>query len=71
VFRRLGQEYRRYVRDYELHIEDEDLMWDKIREQIEDGEPVEVGKLALALELGTLGIDSEPARETLLARRLT
>lgn len=65
VFRQLGREYRRYVRDYELHIDGEDLMWDKIRQQIEDGEEVPVGKLALALELDTLGIDPEPVREAL------
>lgn len=65
VFQRLGREYRRYVRDYELRIDGEDLMWDEIRQQIEDNEEVPVGKLALALELDALDIDNESIREAL------
>lgn len=63
VFRRLGREYRRYVRDFELRIEGEDIMWDRIRRQLEEGEEVPVEKLMLALEMDTLDVDAEPMQE--------
>lgn len=65
VFRRLGSEYRRYVRDYELRIEGEELMWDSIRAQLDQGEDVPLEKLALALETGTLDVDPEPIQDAL------
>lgn len=65
VFRRLGQEYRRYIRDFELRIEGEDIMWDRIRRQLEEGEEVPVEKLMLALEMDTLGVATEPIQEAL------
>lgn len=63
VFRRLGEEYRRYVRSVDLQVEGEDLMWGQIRRALEEGEDVPAEKLLLALEMDTLGVDAEPIRE--------
>lgn len=63
VFRRLGEEYRRYVRNVNLEVEGEDLMWGQIRRALEEGEDVPAEKLLLALEMDTLGVDAEPIRE--------
>lgn len=65
VFRRLGREYRRYVRDYNLEIEGEDLMWGQIQRALEEGEEVPAEKLLLALEMDTLDVDPEPIREAI------
>jgi hypothetical protein len=66
VFKRLGRSHRTYVRDYELTIEGEELMWGKIRKRIERGEDVPPEHLIWILELGALeDVDPEPIQKAL------
>lgn len=65
ILKRLGREYRLYVRDYHLEIESEVLMWGRLQERLEDGEDVPVEQLLWALDLEVFDVDAAPIQESL------